>query len=124
MPLSAQSLEIVLHHLFDNAARMGARQVMVRAIDGNNDGNDDAAFENGTFALLVENDGRPIPPGDRARVLEPFFTTRREDGGTGLGLAIVATVLGVAGGRIELDSLDPVRFRIRFDADRTAPPLS
>ena len=111
VPLSAQSLEIVLHHLLDNAARMGARHVRV--------GMDEIRTEENAVAVLwVENDGAPIPSGDRARVLEPFFTTRREEGGTGLGLAIVATVLGVAGGRIELDSADPVRFRISFDEDR------
>jgi signal transduction histidine kinase len=38
----------------------------------------------------VENDGPPIPEGDRERIFDPFFTTR--DGGTGLGLSISSRI--------------------------------
>lgn len=52
--------------------------------------------------LLVEDDGPGIPAELRARVFEPFFTTRRE--GTGLGLAIARRLAADVGGRIVLES--------------------
>jgi two-component system cell cycle sensor histidine kinase/response regulator CckA len=38
--------------------------------------------------LTVDDDGPGLEPGLRARVFEPFFTTRRACGGVGLGLAL------------------------------------
>lgn len=38
----------------------------------------------------MENDGPPIPEGDRERIFDPFFTTR--DDGTGLGLSISSRI--------------------------------
>ena len=54
------------------------------------------------FRLTVADDGPGIPAELRARVFEPFFTTRRE--GTGLGLAIARRLVTDVGGRIGLDS--------------------
>jgi len=53
-------------------------------------------------AAGVADDGPGIPAELRARVFEPFFTTRRE--GTGLGLAIARRLVTDVGGRIGLDS--------------------
>lgn len=52
--------------------------------------------------LFVEDDGPGIPAELRARVFEPFFTTRSE--GTGLGLAIARRLVADVGGRIVLES--------------------
>ncbi len=52
--------------------------------------------------LTVADDGPGIPAELRARVFEPFFTSRRE--GTGLGLAIARRLVTDVGGRIVLDS--------------------
>ncbi|MEI8394828.1 MAG: HAMP domain-containing sensor histidine kinase [Rhodospirillaceae bacterium] len=43
--------------------------------------------------LHYADDGRGIPVENRARIFDPYFTTRRGDGGTGLGLYIVSTIL-------------------------------
>ena len=51
--------------------------------------------------LEVLDNGKGLPHGDRARLTEPYFTTREK--GTGLGLAIVARVLDDHGGRLTLD---------------------
>ncbi len=51
--------------------------------------------------LEVLDNGRGLPQGDRARLTEPYFTTRAK--GTGLGLAIVAKVMDDHGGRLVLD---------------------
>jgi two-component system, NtrC family, nitrogen regulation sensor histidine kinase NtrY len=56
----------------------------------------------GDDALLeVEDNGPGIPPEDRPRVFEPYFTTK--PGGTGLGLAIAARIAQEHGGRLEID---------------------
>ena len=50
----------------------------------------------------IADDGAGISPGNRDRVFEPFFTTRREAGGTGMGLQIVRSMLAAHGGTIRL----------------------
>ncbi len=50
------------------------------------------------LALTVRDDGPGISEGNRARVFDRFFTTRRDDGGTGLGLALVRAIARGRGG--------------------------
>ena len=54
------------------------------------------------YRLTVADEGPGIPAELRARVFEPFFTSRRE--GTGLGLAIARRLVTDVGGRIVLES--------------------
>ncbi len=55
----------------------------------------------GAWAYLdVWNTGAPIPPADRDRIFEMFYTTRPE--GTGLGLFLARTALEKSGGRLRL----------------------
>ncbi len=54
------------------------------------------------FRLTVSDNGPGIPAKVRARVFEPFFTTRAE--GTGLGLAITRRLVRDVGGEILLES--------------------
>jgi len=53
-------------------------------------------------SLTVLDDGKGIPAELRAKVLQPFFTTKTQ--GTGLGLAIVVRRASDAGGTLELES--------------------
>jgi signal transduction histidine kinase len=55
-----------------------------------------------TCSVSVEDDGPGISAADRAKVLQPFFTTKAR--GTGLGLAIVDRRLQEAGGTMEIKS--------------------
>jgi len=54
--------------------------------------------------LSVSDNGIGISPELRARVFEPFFSTKGRDHGTGLGLATVATVVEQCKGSIWVES--------------------
>jgi signal transduction histidine kinase len=61
-----------------------------------------ARVEEGRFTLGVEDSGPGIPEHVRARILEPFFTTKPRGQGTGLGLAIVQRVVKQHGGKLDV----------------------
>jgi two-component system nitrogen regulation sensor histidine kinase NtrY len=78
-----------------------------------------AARENDEIVIDVIDNGIGLPKVSRARLLEPYVTTREK--GTGLGLAIVGRVLEDHGGRIELNDAADIRpgargawMRLRF----------
>ncbi len=78
-----------------------------------------AARENEDILIDVIDNGIGLPKVSRARLLEPYVTTREK--GTGLGLAIVGRVLEDHGGRIELKDASDFRpgqrgawMRLRF----------
>ncbi len=54
--------------------------------------------------IRVTDDGPGIDPELRARILEPFFTTRLKEGGSGLGLSVVHGIVTDHAGRIEIES--------------------
>ncbi len=59
-------------------------------------------YADGDFAVVeASDDGLGWPTPDKARLTEPYMTTREK--GTGLGLAIVRRVMEDHGGRLELD---------------------
>ena len=63
-----------------------------------------AARASGEFVeLAFRDDGPGIPLGDRDRIFEPFFTSRRTSGGTGLGLPIIRSLLQAHHSTISLD---------------------
>ena len=51
-----------------------------------------------TCAVSISDNGPGIPDAARARVFQPFFTTRSR--GTGLGLAIVQKIVVTHNGRV------------------------
>jgi two-component system nitrogen regulation sensor histidine kinase NtrY len=79
----------------------------------------------------VIDNGIGLPKENRARLLEPYVTTREK--GTGLGLAIVGRILEEHGGRIELrDASEKIKdargawMQLRFAAepiDTPVPPV-
>src|SRR5262249_44704999 len=89
--MSADSLQIVLAHLADNAVRHNATTLRIHA-----ERKDDA------IAVTVSNDGDAIAANNRDKIFQPFFTTRRESDGTGMGLEIVRSTLRAHGGGISL----------------------
>jgi nitrogen fixation/metabolism regulation signal transduction histidine kinase len=71
-------------------------------------------------AIVVDDDGPGVPEGMRARIFDPYFTTKVD--GTGLGLAIVKKVVVEHGGTIDVEAsarLAGARFVLRLP-----PPTS
>ena len=94
-------LEAALSTLIDNSRQAGAGRVTIAArVDGER------------VVVTVTDDGPGIAPGDRDRVFEPFFTTRRAAGGTGLGLPILRSLLEAHRGTIALDAGEGAVFRL------------
>ncbi|MCO5166586.1 MAG: HAMP domain-containing histidine kinase [Planctomycetes bacterium] len=56
--------------------------------------------------LVVTDSGPGVPPALRARVFDPFYTTKPVGRGTGLGLAISQSLVERLGGRVTLEE-DP-----------------
>lgn len=99
-PIPGDVLAMALTHLLENAADHGAGHVRI-TVDAE--------------GMSIEDDGTGISDGNRDRVFEPFFTTRRSDGGTGMGLNIVRSAVEAAGSAIRLEpSQQGARFRIMF----------
>jgi two-component system, NtrC family, nitrogen regulation sensor histidine kinase NtrY len=87
-----------------------------------------AAREDDDIIIDVIDNGVGLPKVSRARLLEPYVTTREK--GTGLGLAIVGRVLEDHGGRIELHDAADIRpgqrgawMRLRFAVSGHAPKV-
>ncbi len=79
-----------------------------------------ASVDGDGTALVVEDDGPGIPVERRARVFDPYFTTKAD--GTGLGLAIVKKIVVEHGGSIDVgesDALGGARFRVRLPGPKT-----
>jgi signal transduction histidine kinase len=85
-------LETVLTGLLENSRQAGASRVSITA---------QASDE--LLKIAIRDNGPGIPAGDRSRIFEPFFTSRRTSGGTGLGLPIIRSLLQAHRGTIMLD---------------------
>lgn len=93
--LGPEAGKAIFGQLIANAREHGATIVSISA-----------TREGGALRIVVADDGAGISPGNRERVFEPFFTTRREAGGTGMGLQIVRSMLAAHRGTIRLMESD------------------
>lgn len=87
----AATIETVLTTLVENSRQAGAGRAVVKA-----------RLEGRALLVTVADDGPGVPAGDRERLFEPFFTSRRSEGGTGLGLPIARSLLAASNGRLDL----------------------
>ena len=99
VPLPRAAMDLVVGHLVGNALAHGARRV---------------TFDLADDRLVISDDGPGISAGNRDRVFDPFFTTRRDAGGTGMGLPIVQRMLEAQGAQITLLDSPGAVFEIRF----------
>lgn len=78
--------------------------------------------------LAVADEGPGIPPEDRTRIFDMFYTAARGDRGgqgTGLGLAICQGMVGAHGGRVSAeDGLDGRGTTMRMHLPLPAPPAA
>lgn len=54
--------------------------------------------------VSVHDTGVGIAKPDQARIFEPFYTTKGDQGGTGLGLSVTYGIVTDHGGLIEVES--------------------
>lgn len=94
-------VETALSTLIDNSRQAGASRIAITA-----------AVADGSVALTLIDNGPGIAAGDRERVFEPFFTTRRAAGGTGLGLSILRSLVEAHRGSVALMPGEGAVFRL------------
>jgi len=71
--------------------------------------------------VRVADDGPGIPPEKRARIFEPFYTTKSAGEGSGLGLSISRDIVARHGGTIEVDSRPGrTEFEVRLPLEEPA----
>ena len=71
----------------------------------------------GGLLIEVEDNGPGIPDEIKARILEPFFTTKKGTEGTGLGLSISMDIITAHRGELRIEDAAPgARFVIRLQS--------
>jgi polar amino acid transport system substrate-binding protein len=65
----------------------------------------DCSTSAGEVTLTVRDAGIGIDARDLPHLMDPFFTTKRDQGGTGLGLSVSAGIVKEHGGRLAFDSI-------------------
>jgi signal transduction histidine kinase len=91
----AARVEQILFNLVFNAVQAGAREVRLDVDTGANPG------------ISVRDDGPGLPESVRARLFEPFVTTKPVGQGTGLGLAICQRLAREMGAELRLEDTGP-----------------
>lgn len=91
LAVEAGALEAILTTLAENARQAEARNLSISA-----------SIADDEVVIRLADDGPGIPPADRERVFDPFFTSKREHGGTGLGLPIARALAENSSGQLEL----------------------
>lgn len=83
------ALERTIAGLLHSAAEAGATMIEIRI-----------RRDDDSVAIDIRDNGGGIPVEPRARVAEPFFTTRRAEGSSGLGLTLAHELLRTHGGAL------------------------
>lgn len=92
LPIPKEGAEICLHHLLQNACEHDANAVLI-------------TYDNATREMRVEDNGTGISEANIAKIMTPFFTTKRSSGGTGMGLSITSEVASQFGGVVSAENI-------------------
>lgn len=103
LAMDADALAAILATLADNARQAGATRLdATLSVDG------------GTAIIDLVDDGPGIADGDRDRIFDAFFTSKRAQGGTGLGLSIARSLIAAYRGALTLlPSMRGAHFRVQ-----------
>ena len=102
LPLDREGIKRAIINMLDNAV---AACEFVNGVDPCIDVRTRYHREHGIVALEVADTGSGIAPDVRARLFEPYFSTKQ--GGTGLGLAIVSTIVADHQGFVRVKENEP-----------------
>jgi two-component system nitrogen regulation sensor histidine kinase NtrY len=91
-----EQMRSVLINLLDNAVEASQAPGCIRLT---------SSSQNGSILLSVEDTGPGIPPADKKKLFQPYFSTKGR--GTGLGLAIVHRVVNDHNGTIQVEDNQP-----------------
>lgn len=106
-------IEQAIVNLLRNAIQAGSRRIRL-ALE---------RVEAEQLALvLVDDDGPGIPDDERARIFEPFYTTRRDAGGTGLGLSVVHGIASEHLGQLKIETSEAGGVAALLELPLAAPP--
>jgi len=78
----------------------------------------------GSAQISVTDSGTGLTPKVRARMMEPFFTTKKDGKGTGLGLSISRRILETHGGQLYLAGTKNTCFVVKLPMAETIRPDS
>jgi signal transduction histidine kinase len=110
LALDAGALEAVVTTIAENSRQVGAAHLDIAL-----------SYQDGEAWIDLVDDGPGVPPADRDRISEPFFTSKRDTGGTGLGLTIARSLLHAYRGTLSLiPSATGAHFRITCLAARAS----
>lgn len=96
--LDQEQMKRALINLLDNAVAAVDKGGEVRVTTQY-----DPAFQ--LVTLEICDNGHGLPPGDKARLFEPYFSTK--EGGSGLGLAIVNSIIADHNGYVKIQDNEP-----------------
>jgi two-component system NtrC family sensor kinase len=85
-----------------NQAIMNLVANSIDAIEGSGEISVTTGADGNDYVIVVADTGHGIPEALRARVLEPFFTTKPVGVGTGLGLSITYSIVQTHAGTLDL----------------------
>jgi len=91
LTVDGEALTRAFAELLRNCLEAGARSVRIEV----------GRHETGIRVDFID-DGSGIPAALQGKVLEPFFSTRRNDGNAGLGLTVVQKLLHACGGSLAI----------------------
>jgi signal transduction histidine kinase len=107
-----------------NEIRRAVRNLVENAVAYGGRASVQLAKQDGSYEIVVEDEGPGIPEADQTRVFEPFVrlesSRNEETGGTGLGLTLVKAIAEGHGGAVTLENRSEGGLRARLRLPREA----